>query len=128
MLTIYASHSYSKDQQRERNVIGIGLIGAGRIGTLHAEAIAAARNCRVAAIYDDRPAAAERLAATVGGRVCDSAASLAANPDVAAVFICSPTDTHVAMVAVAAQAGKAVFCEKPIDLEVTRVEECLAIL
>jgi myo-inositol 2-dehydrogenase/D-chiro-inositol 1-dehydrogenase len=109
-------------------VIGIGLIGAGRVGTVHAEAIRVARNCRIAAIYDKDGARARELAAAVGGRVCESVATLVDDPTVTAVFICSLTDTHVEMVALAARAGKAIFCEKPIDLEIARVRECLEVL
>jgi myo-inositol 2-dehydrogenase/D-chiro-inositol 1-dehydrogenase len=109
-------------------MLGIGLIGAGRIGTLHARNINDAEGCRVTAIYDERNSSATELAAAVGGQVCDSAAELVANPDVDAVFICSSTDTHVEMVGLTARAGKAIFCEKPIDLDVARVQECIGVL
>jgi myo-inositol 2-dehydrogenase / D-chiro-inositol 1-dehydrogenase len=109
-------------------VVGIGLIGAGRIGTIHAHLIRDAQGAHVAAIYDERHESALALASTVGGRVHNNAAALVADPDVAAVFICSPTDTHVEMISLTARAGKAIFCEKPIDLDVSRVRDCLRVL
>lgn len=109
-------------------MIGIGLIGAGRIGTLHAKLIHAAAGCRVVSVFDEKRTAADQLAAAVDATPSGTAAELVNHPNVDAVFICSPTDTHVDMVAVAAKAGKAIFCEKPIDLKISRVVECARIL
>jgi myo-inositol 2-dehydrogenase / D-chiro-inositol 1-dehydrogenase len=108
--------------------IGLGLIGAGRIGTLHAEIAGTTKNCRIAAIYDADKQRARGLAQAVGGRVCDSVTDLLHDGAVGAVLICSPTDTHVEMTALAARAGKAIFCEKPIDLDIARVQGCLEVL
>jgi myo-inositol 2-dehydrogenase/D-chiro-inositol 1-dehydrogenase len=108
--------------------IGVGLIGAGRIGTLHAELVGAAKCCRIAAIYDADEGRASKLATVVGGRVCESATALVHDSAVSAVYICSPTDTHVEMIRLAASAGKPIFCEKPIDLDIARVQECLEVL
>jgi myo-inositol 2-dehydrogenase / D-chiro-inositol 1-dehydrogenase len=110
------------------HVVGIGLIGAGRIGTLHAHTIAASTNSRLVAVYDSDHAVAQRLTSELGGEACRSVNQLAERGDVDAVFICSPTDTHVDIVTAAAAAKKAIFCEKPIDLNISRVRECLDIL
>ncbi|TIV42571.1 MAG: inositol 2-dehydrogenase, partial [Mesorhizobium sp.] len=48
--------------------------------------------------------------------------------DIDAVIICTPTDTHADLIERFAKAGKAIFCEKPIDLDAGRVEECLAVV
>lgn len=109
-------------------MVGIGLIGAGRIGKLHASTIRRAQNCRLVAVYDEQRASAETLTSIVGGTVCDHVDALIDNPAVDAVFVCSPTDTHVDMVTLSARAGKAVFCEKPIDLDIARVLHCVSVL
>ena len=109
-------------------MVRIGLIGAGRIGTLHTHAIRNSQACRLTAVFSEQRASAATLASLTDARVCDSAAALVNRQDVDAVFICSPTDTHVEFVALAAKAGKAIFCEKPIDLSIARVTECMDIL
>jgi myo-inositol 2-dehydrogenase/D-chiro-inositol 1-dehydrogenase len=73
------------------------------------------------------PAAAEALAAGHGAEVRTIAAVEAAD-DIDAVVICTPTDTHADLIERFARAGKAVFCEKPIDLDVARVRACLQVV
>jgi len=96
---------------------GVGLIGGGRIGSLHAGNIARHVHARLVAVHDAQPAAARVLADRYGAEVAESVDALLANRDVDALFICSPTDTHVDLIGRAAAAGKAIFCEKPIDIE-----------
>ncbi len=103
---------------------GICLIGAGRIGAIHAENIAAAPGARLLYVVDASPAAAEDLAARYAAQVADLERALA-DPAVQAVLIASSTDTHVALMRAASAAGKAVFCEKPLDLDLARARECL---
>jgi len=104
-----------------------GIIGAGRIGKIHGGNVAARPDSEVAYIADADPAAAAALAKSTGGKVADVEAILAAK-DVEAVAICSPTDTHADLIERAARAGKAIFCEKPIDLDVGRVRACLDVV
>jgi len=99
--------------------------GAGRIGAIHAANLAASGRARLRHIVDVNAAAAESLAAKHGARVSDTATALA-DPEVGAVIIASSTDTHADLVIAAARAGKAIFCEKPIDLSLPRVDACLA--
>ena len=99
--------------------------GAGRIGAIHAANLAAAGGTRLRHVIDVNPAAATALAAKHGARVADAATALA-DPEVDAVIIASSTDTHAELVIAAARAGKAIFCEKPIDLSLRRVDACLA--
>ena len=99
--------------------------GAGRIGAIHAANLAASGSARLAHVVDVNGAAAAALAQKHGARVSDTAAALA-DPEVGAVIIASSTDTHAALVIAAARAGKAIFCEKPIDLSLARVDEALA--
>ena len=105
-------------------MIGFGLLGAGRIATLHAANIARAADMRLVLVHDPERGRAEALARRHGAAVAASAAEILASAEVAAVAICSPTDTHAELVEQAATAGKAIFCEKPIDLELRRVLAC----
>ncbi|MER9002671.1 inositol 2-dehydrogenase [Mesorhizobium sp. M0862] len=93
------------------------MIGAGRIGALHARNIAVHEQAELVAVYDSAAAAAETLASRHGGRAAARLDDLFDDQSVDAVFICSPTDTHVELIGRAAAAGKAIFCEKPIDID-----------
>jgi myo-inositol 2-dehydrogenase/D-chiro-inositol 1-dehydrogenase len=99
--------------------------GAGRIGAIHAANLAASGRARLKYVVDVHAPAAESLAAKHGAQVADTAIALA-DPAVGAVIIASSTDTHAELVIAAARAGKAIFCEKPIDLSLARVDACLA--
>ena len=104
-------------------MIRFALFGAGRIGSMHAGHLAACPGARLVCVYDPVAGAAAALAEQHGAAVADSVdAALSAGID--AVLIASSTDTHVNLIVAAAQAGKAIFCEKPIDLSLRRVEEC----
>ena len=105
--------------------VRFALLGAGRIGKVHARAIRGNPDATLVAVADAMPAAAAALAAEHGARVATIDA-IAADAGVDAVVICTPTDTHADLIEQFTRAGKAVFCEKPIDLSVARVRECLA--
>ncbi len=107
--------------------VRLGLLGAGRIGKVHAKAIAANPGARLIAVADAFPDAAAALAASAGAEVRSVDAIMDAS-DIDAVLITTPTDLHAAMIERAARAGKAIFCEKPIDLDVARVRSCLAVV
>ena len=94
--------------------LSFGLIGAGWIGSFHAETLAERLpNTRLAAVADPVPGAAERFS---GARAYQDPLELIADPDVQAVAICSPATSHADLVVAAAHAGKHVFCEKPMAL------------
>jgi myo-inositol 2-dehydrogenase/D-chiro-inositol 1-dehydrogenase len=99
--------------------------GAGRIGAIHAANLAASGRARLRHVVDVNATAAASLAATHGATTSTTEVALA-DPDVGAVIIASSTDTHADLVIAAARAGKAIFCEKPIDLSLARVDACLA--
>jgi myo-inositol 2-dehydrogenase/D-chiro-inositol 1-dehydrogenase len=105
----------------------LGLIGAGRIGRVHAANVAqrvpSARLVAVADVYGD---AARALAGEYGLDAYDDHRRLLERSDVDAVVICSSTDTHAQMITEAAQAGKHIFCEKPIALDLARIDAALA--
>jgi myo-inositol 2-dehydrogenase/D-chiro-inositol 1-dehydrogenase len=108
--------------------VRIGVLGLGRIGRLHAELLARqVEGAAVTAVYDVDAAAAAGTAAALGGgvRVAASADELVAAPDVDAVAICTSTDTHVPLIHAAARAGKAIFCEKPVSLDLAEVDAAL---
>src|SRR4051812_45348872 len=109
------------------DALRIGLLGAGRIGRIHGLNVAANPRARLVALADASPAAAESLAGATGARVADVEAIIGAK-DIDAVMICTPTDTHADLIEAAARAGKAVFCEKPVDLDSARIEACLAVV
>ena len=104
--------------------VRFAILGAGRIGQVHARAVTSTPDATLVAIADPVADAAQRVADAYG---CDirSIDEIAASDDVGAVAICTPTNTHADLIEQFAKAGKAVFCEKPIDLSLERVKTCL---
>jgi myo-inositol 2-dehydrogenase/D-chiro-inositol 1-dehydrogenase len=110
-------------------MVGFALFGAGRIGALHAANIAASHpRASLVWIYDTQRAAAEALASKHHAQVASSVEAALADPSVDAVLIASSTDSHVELIMAAARAGKAILCEKPIDLDIARVEHCKSVI
>ena len=107
--------------------VRFGLLGAGRIGKVHARAITSNRDAQLVAVSDAMADAASSLAAEYGAEVRDTDAIIG-SPDIDAVVICTPTDTHADLIEAAARAGKDIFCEKPVDLHVERVKACLKVV
>jgi myo-inositol 2-dehydrogenase/D-chiro-inositol 1-dehydrogenase len=107
--------------------VRFGLLGAGRIGKVHARAITANPDARLVAVADAMAPAAEAIATQYGAEVRTIEAIEVAS-DIDAVVICTPTDTHAELIERFARAGKAIFCEKPIDLDVGRVQACLKVV
>ena len=107
--------------------INIGLIGAGRIGRIHAEVLAyRVPGAKLLAVTDALPANAEQSASDFQiPKIVATPAELLADPGVDAVAICSSTDTHVPFILGAARAGKHIFCEKPIALDLHAVDTAL---
>jgi myo-inositol 2-dehydrogenase/D-chiro-inositol 1-dehydrogenase len=107
--------------------INVGIIGAGRIGRVHAETLAyRLPQAKPAVITDVNAPAAQEVAARLGiPKVAASAAEIFADPSIDAVLICSSTDTHADLVVQAAQAGKQIFCEKPLDHTLARIDWAL---
>jgi myo-inositol 2-dehydrogenase/D-chiro-inositol 1-dehydrogenase len=106
----------------------VGIIGAGRIGTVRAE-ILAFRLPETAPlmIADVDQKAAQHLAARCGiPQVAVRSQDVLAEPRIDAVLICSSTHTHAGLIVEAAQAGKHIFCEKPIDHSLTKIDQALA--
>ena len=108
-------------------MLGMAVFGVGRMGMVHARNVAACDGAELLAIADPDDATAQAIAAETGAPVRDIDAIIA-DPAVEAVLIATPTDTHADLVERAAVAGKAIFCEKPIDLDVDRVRACLRVV
>jgi myo-inositol 2-dehydrogenase/D-chiro-inositol 1-dehydrogenase len=107
--------------------LNFAILGAGRIGQVHARAVASTPGARLVAIADPIAPAAEAIRAAYGCEIRTIDAILAAT-DVDAVVICTPTDTHADLIEGFVRAGKAVFCEKPVDLSLARVKACLEVV
>lgn len=103
--------------------VGIGLIGAGRIGTSHARLIAErVPGAQLVAVADPRPGAAAVITDELGGAPYESPADLVADPRVDAVLIAASSTVHAELIELAAGAGKPVFCEKPMGMDLTEVD------
>ncbi len=100
----------------------IGLIGTGRIGQVHASSIAASQDAELAWVADPFVEGARALTGRLGGRATDIPEELITSGELDAVLIASPTPTHVDLIAASVDAGLAVLCEKPIDLDIARVD------
>lgn len=107
--------------------VRFGLLGAGRIGKVHAKAISGDANATLVAVADAMAPAAEAVAAQYG---CDvrTIEAIETAKDIDAVVICTPTNTHADLIERFARAGKAIFCEKPVDLSLERVRACLKVV
>lgn len=105
-------------------MLNICLFGAGRIGAIHAANVASHPSANLRYVVDLFTESAQKLADSYGGTVTSVEAAMA-DPEVHAVIIASPTDTHADLIEQAAEAGKAIFCEKPIDLSAERTRSCL---
>ncbi|MDZ5700017.1 inositol 2-dehydrogenase [Chelativorans sp. M5D2P16] len=107
--------------------VKFGLLGAGRIGKVHAKAISANADAELVAVADAFADAANAIASAYGCAVRTVEETEKAD-DIDAVVICTPTDTHADLIERFARAGKAIFCEKPIDLDLARVKSCLKVV
>lgn len=107
--------------------LGIGVLGVGRIGAMHADLIQTRTDgAHVAGVFDVYAEGAERVGGSVGAPVFASASDLITDDSVDVVAICTSTDTHVDLIIEAAAAGKPIFCEKPISLDLELVDRALA--
>jgi myo-inositol 2-dehydrogenase/D-chiro-inositol 1-dehydrogenase len=105
----------------------IGIIGFGRIGRIHFESVKKVNDTEVIAVADPF---ADQMTEVFDKFGIDNYGNdyneIINNPEINTVFICSPTDTHAKIAIAAAKAGKDIFCEKPIDFDIERVNEVLA--
>ncbi len=102
----------------------VAILGAGRIGWVHAKSLLQL-GVKIVCVYDVFDELAQKFAQNYDCQVVDSPEQAITHPDVQAVYICTPTDTHVDFIYQSAKAGKAVFCEKPVTLDMDIAEKCL---
>jgi myo-inositol 2-dehydrogenase/D-chiro-inositol 1-dehydrogenase len=105
-------------------LIRFSLFGAGRIGRVHADSIDVHPRAELAWVYDPIESAAQEVAKQYGSAAAHTVDAAIDDPTVDAVVIASATPTHVDLLTRAVRAGKAVLCEKPIDLDLARVDRC----
>jgi myo-inositol 2-dehydrogenase / D-chiro-inositol 1-dehydrogenase len=108
-------------------MIRIAILGAGRIGRLHGRNVSASPAARLVAIADPHAPSAAALAEATGAAIAPLE-DIVERADIDAILVCTPTTTHADLVERGARAGKAVFCEKPVDLSSERIERCLAVV
>lgn len=108
--------------------LNVGIIGAGRIGQVHAKSITYhIPQAKIVAISDIYYEGAKRVAESLGiPNAYEDYHEILNNPEIDAVLICSSTDTHADIAVEAAEAGKHIFCEKPVDLTVAKIKKVIA--
>jgi len=113
-----------------RAMLNVGVIGAGRIGRVHAQNLAhRIPNVQLLAVADPNERAAREVARVSGaGLVLADHREVLSNPQIDAVLICSPTTSHASMCQEAARAGKHIFCEKPISHSLEEIDETLRVV
>ena len=107
-------------------MVRLGLIGCGRIGRVHADSVDVHPRAQLARVYDPFETAAREVGEQFGAEWGTDVDAVIGDPSIDAVIVASPTPTHVDLLTRAVQAGKAVLCEKPIDLDIARVDACRA--
>ncbi len=105
-------------------MINFALLGAGRIGKMHAGLISASAQANLSYVFDTYQPAANELADKYGATAVESVDQILADDSIDAVLIATTTDTHVELIIKSALAGKAILCEKPIDLSTDLVRQC----
>lgn len=109
-------------------MVTVAVIGCGRIGRMHATNIARHEKLRLGPVYDVHLPSASEVAAEHGVTVAGSIEEILADGSLDGVLIASSTDTHADIIEASAKAGKAIFCEKPIDLSLERVNQCAEVI
>lgn len=110
-------------------MVKFGVIGAGRMGNVHASNLAALDECKndvqIAAVYDPKPEAAQAMHEKYGAEICGGPDEVAAKAD--CVIVSAPTYTHQDGVRATIAAGKDLFCEKPLCRDFRQADELLAL-
>ncbi|MBW3099035.1 Gfo/Idh/MocA family oxidoreductase [Pseudohoeflea coraliihabitans] len=106
-------------------MLGLALLGSGRMADVYGPKINAHPGFHLVTIYNPRLASAEKAVARHGGTADDDLARVLGDDRIDAVIIATPTDTHLEYVQACAKAGKPVYCEKPLDMTLERVDKCL---
>ena len=107
-------------------MLRVAVLGAGRIGKIHAANVAGNPKAKLVTIADPYGTAARNLADHLGCEASLDPITAIERTDVDAIIIGTPTDTHVSLMLHAVKMGKAVLCEKPIDLDIAKVDAAVA--
>ena len=127
MTTTSRDAGFAAAEADDRPPLRLAVLGTGRIGRMHADLLMRqVDGATVTVVADAVPEVARRVAGDLGIEAAGSIDEVLASPDVDAVAICTSTDTHVDLVVRAAEAGKAVFCEKPVSLDLAELDRALA--
>jgi myo-inositol 2-dehydrogenase/D-chiro-inositol 1-dehydrogenase len=105
-------------------MVGMAVLGCGRIGRMHARNLARHPRAKLVMVFDVLAEAAQQTAAELDVRIARSVDEVLSAADVGGVLVATPTATHVALIKAAVRAGKAVLCEKPVDLDLERARAC----
>lgn len=108
--------------------LNVALVGAGRMGTAHSRVLAGVSGVKVVAVCDTKMAAATQVAQAFGARAVTELSAVLQDPGVEAVIVTTPTPTHAEVVVQAAQAGKAIFVEKPVADTLEATERVVAVV
>jgi myo-inositol 2-dehydrogenase/D-chiro-inositol 1-dehydrogenase len=108
-------------------MLTMALLGAGRIGRIHGQNVAANPRAKLAALADADAGAAKSLAELTGAKV-STIDAIMDDKAIGAVMVCTPTGTHADLIERGVNAGKAVFCEKPVSLDAQRIVQCLKVV
>lgn len=109
-------------------MLNVAVLGCGRIGKMHAENLVRHERANLAAAYDIFRQSAQDVGEKWGCKVADSVDDILNDGGVDAVLIATSTDTHADLIEASAAAGKAILCEKPIDLSLERVNRCADVI
>lgn len=109
-----------------KDKLGFGIIGAGMIAGMHAASIRSLDNCELAGFFDPVPEAAKKRAEEFGCRAYPSLEAMLADPEVRAVTIATPSGLHGGVAVAAAKAGKHIFCEKPLEVDLEKTDAVIA--
>lgn len=109
-------------------MVNLGIIGAGRLGNVHAGNLALINGAKLAGVYDIKPEAAQTMKEKYGTEIYQSASALANSPGIDGIIITSPTYCHLEGIRAAAATGKPLFCEKPLTRTLEDAKEALALL
>ena len=105
-------------------MINFTLLGAGRIGKMHAKIISDNKDANLVNVYDVNQEFASQVARDNNANIAKSPSEAINDENVDAVLIASATPTHIEYLIMSTEANKAVLCEKPIDLDINKVNEC----
>lgn len=109
-------------------MLGLALLGSGRMAHVYGPKIAAHPQLNLEFVFNPNLTSANSAAAQYGGIASDDLSQVLANPRVDAVLIATPTTTHLEYIEASAKAGKPIFCEKPLEFNLERVEKCFEAL